>query len=262
MAIHESQWASSVNYAYMRLAEYRKSLALKYQGKQGRLVKLNGETVESAQQALDEYLEAPINTSANTPVGGRFQTTSYCQEKGQISSFAKQTGISEDELGLVNRYSYGSKWINLYSYGVTDPYHGCVFDYGGLCRKYIPATNSVLEKLPRYEGTVFSGISFDSATLSKYITEMQSCLYGGVPYVNKALMSSTTNINKTTIFGDNVMLVIKSKKGADIKAISHYPSEDEIVFRAGSRFKVLKVYQETEKKFGFGKGWVIELEEL
>ena len=262
MAIHESQWASSVNYAYMRLAEYRKSLALKYQGKQGRLVKLNGETVESAQQALDEYLEAPINTSANTPVGGRFQTTSYCQEKGQISSFAKQTGISEDELGLINRYSYGFKWINLYSYGVTDPYHGCVFDYGGLCQKYIPATNSVLEKLPRYEGTVFSGISFDSATLSKYITEMQTCLSGGVPYVNKALMSSTTNINKTTIFGDNVMLVIKSKKGADIKAISHYPSEDEIVFRAGSRFKVLKVYQETQKKFGFGNGWVIELEEL
>ena len=129
MAIHESQWASSVNNPYIG-------------------------TVDSAQQALDEYLEAPINTSANTPVGGRFQTTSYCQEKGQISSFAKQTGISEDELGLVNRYSYGSKWINLYSYGVTDPYHGCVFDYGGLCRKYIPATNSVLEKLPRNEATV------------------------------------------------------------------------------------------------------------
>lgn len=259
---NESQWASSVNSAYMRLAEYRKELALKYQSKQGRLVKLNGETVESAQQALEEYLEAPFNTSANTPVGGRFQTSSYCQEKGAITDFSKKTGISEDELGLVNRYSYGSKWINLYSYGVTDPYHGGVFDYGGLCQKYIPATNSVLEKMPRYEGTVFSGISFDSAKLSSYISEMQSCLSGGMPYVNKALMSSTTNINKTTIFGDNLMLVIKSKKGADIKAISHYASEDEIVFRAGSRFKVLKVYQETERKYGFGKGWVVELEEL
>lgn len=263
MSIYESQWAANVNSAYMKLAAYRKELALKYQGKQGRLVKLNGETVESAQKALEDYLEAPMDMSANAPVGGRFQTTSYCQEKTQIADLSKKTGISEDELGLINRYSYGSKWINLYSYGIKDPYFGgAVYDYGGLCQKYIPATNSVLEKLPRYEGTVFSGISFDSAKLSSYITEMQNCLAGGVPYVNQALMSSTTNINKTTIFGDNLMLVIKSKKGADIKAISHYPSEDEIVFRAGSRFKVLNVYQETERKYGFGNGWVVELEEL
>lgn len=263
MSIYESQWESNVNSAYMRLAEYRKELALKYQGKQGRVVKLNGETAESAQKALEEYLEASFNTSATTPVGGRFQTSPYCQEKTKISDYAKKTGISEDELGLVNRYSYGSKWINLYSYGVKDSYHGgVVFDYGGLCQKYIPATNSVLEKLPRYEGTVFSGISFDSAKLSSYIAEMQNCLAGGVPYVNKALMSSSTNIHATTTFGDNLMLVIKSKKGADIKAISHYPHEDEIVFRAGSRFKVLKVYEETTKKFGFGKGWVVELEEI
>lgn len=262
MSIYESQWASNVNSAYMKLADYRKELALKYQGKQGRLVKLNGETVESAQKALEEYLEAPINTSANTPVGGRFQTTSYCLEKTKISDYAKKTGISEDELGLVNRYSYGSKWINLYSYGVKDPYHGGVFDYGGLCQKYIPATNSVLEKLPRYEGTVFSGIHFESSFLSSYIADMQKCLSSGTPYVNKALMSSTTNIEKTTIFGDNLMLVIKSKKGANIKPISHYPNEDEIVFRAGSKFKVLKVYQETVRKYGFGRGWVVELEEI
>ena len=116
--------------------------------------------------------------------------------------------------------------------------------------------------MPRYNGTVFSGISFDSMKLEKYIKEMQQCLSSGTPYVNKAFMSSTTSIENTAIFGDNLMLVIKSKKGVDVKAISHYPNEDEVVFRAGSRFKVLKVYQETEHKFGFGKGWVVELEEL
>nr|DAF67688.1 MAG TPA: minor capsid protein [Caudoviricetes sp.] len=263
MEIFGNQWDHHVNESYMKLADYKKELARKYISKQGRLVKLNGETDEIAKQALEEYLEAPFNTSANTPVGGRFQLSQHCQEKSAISAYSKETGISEDELGLINRYSYGSKWINLYSYGVRDAFHGgVVFDYGGLCQKYIPATNSVLEKLPRYNGTVFSGISFDSATLSSYISEMQSCLSAGKPYVNKALMSSTTNINKTSIFGDNLMLVIKSKKGADIKAISHYASEDEIVFRAGSRFNVIKVYQETEQKFGFGRGWVVELEEI
>lgn len=92
--------------------------------------------------------------------------------------------------------------------------------------------------------------------------EMKACLSSGQPYVNKAFMSSTTNIDRTAIFGDNLMLVIKSKKGVDVKAISHYASEDEIVFRAGSRFKVLNVYQEETRKYGFGKGWVVELEEI
>ena len=127
---------------------------------------------------------------------------------------------------------------------------------------YYPAHNAALEKLPRYNGAVFSGISFDSMQLDKYIKEMKSCLASGTEYVNKAFMSSTTNIDRTTIFGDNLMLVIKSKKGVDIKAISHYPGEDEVVFRAGSKFKVLNVYQETTRKYGFGKGWVVELEEM
>jgi hypothetical protein len=98
--------------------------------------------------------------------------------------------------------------------------------------------------------------------LDKYIQEMKACLSSGQPYVNKAFMSSTTNIDRTAIFGDNLMLVIKSKKGVDVKAISHYASEDEIVFRAGSRFKVLNVYQEETRKYGFGKGWIVELEEI
>ena len=99
-------------------------------------------------------------------------------------------------------------------------------------------------------------------TLNKYVSEMKDCLATGKPFVNKAFMSSTTDITTTSIFGDNVMLVIKSKKGVDVKAISHYASEDEIVFRAGSNFKVLSAYQETTQKYGFGKGWVIELEEI
>ena len=116
--------------------------------------------------------------------------------------------------------------------------------------------------MPRYNGTVFSGISFDSMKLDQYIKEMKACMSSGTAYVNKAFMSSTTSIDRTSIFGDNLMLVIKSKKGVDVKAISHYASEDEIVFRAGSKFKVLKVYQETTRKYGFGRGWVVEMEEI
>ena len=143
-----------------------------------------------------------------------------------------------------------------------DSYFGKVEDYGGLCQKFYPACNAALEKMPRYNGTVFSGINFDPMKLDQYIKEMKACMSSGTAYVNKAFMSSTTSIDRTTIFGDNLMLVIKSKKGVDVKAISHYASEDEIVFRAGSKFKVLKVYQETTRKYGFGRGWVVEMEEI
>jgi len=260
LAKHGSQWNYEVNHAYMELADYKKELAKKYHSHQGKILKLNGETEESAAKALQEYLDATPNTSAMTEVGGKWHLKS--SERYEMEQFAKKYGIPIEELGLINRYSYGSKWINRYSYGVIDSYHGVVEDYGGLCPKFIQACNAALEKMPRYQGTVFSGVSFDAATLAKQIQTLQECLATGQPYVNKALMSSTTNIPKTSIFGDNFMYVIKSKHGADIKPISHYASEDEIVFRAGAKFKVTKVYQETTQRFGFGRGWVVEMEEI
>lgn len=255
-----SQWHSEVTGAYERLAAYRKELALKYRSHQGKLVKLNGETDELAKQALEEYINAPENNNASTVVGGRFEQ--HSTERRKMEEYSKLTGIPVEELALINRYTYGSKWCNNYGYGIVDSYFGKVEDYGGLCQKFYPACNAALEKMPRYNGTVFSGISFDPMKLDQYIKEMKACMSSGTAYVNKAFMSSTTSIDRTTIFGDNLMLVIKSKKGVDVKAISHYVSEDEIVFRAGSKFKVLKVYQETTRKYGFGRGWVVEMEEI
>lgn len=255
-----SQWHSEVTGAYERLAAYRKELALKYRSHQGKLVKLNGETDELAKQALEEYINAPENHNASTVVGGRFEQ--HSTERRKMEEYSKLTGIPVEELALINRYTYGSKWCNNYGYGIVDSYFGKVEDYGGLCQKFYPACNAALEKMPRYNGTVFSGISFDPMKLDQYIKEMKACMSSGTAYVNKAFMSSTTSIYRTTIFGDNLMLVIKSKKGVDVKAISHYASEDEIVFRAGSKFKVLKVYQETTRKYGFGRGWVVEMEEI
>jgi len=260
MDAHGNQWHDSVSRAYVRYADYKKDLALKYVGKQGKLVKLNGETEELAKKALDEYINAPECRKGNNPIGGRWQR--FSSEASAMETYSKKTGIPVDELALINRYTYGSKWCNNYGYGVVDEYFGKVEDYDGLCQKYYPACNAALEKMPRFEGTVFSGISFDPMKLDKYIHEMKSCIASGQPYVNKAFMSSTTRIDRTEIFGDNLMLVIKSKRGVDVKAISHYASEDEIVFRAGSRFKVLNVYQETTVKYGFGRGWVVELEEI
>ncbi len=129
MAQYGSQWNYEVNACYVRLADYKKDLSLKYVSKQGKLVKLNGETEELAKKALEEYINAPMNNSASNSVGGRWQLQS--SERYKIAEYSKLTGISEDELGLINRYTYGSKWCNNYGYGIVDPYFGKVQDYGG-----------------------------------------------------------------------------------------------------------------------------------
>ena len=266
MSQYGSQWSSEVNNSYQELANYKKELGQKYHDKQGKLVKLNGETSEAAAKALQEYLDADYNKSANTPIGGRFQLSDYCgsDDKRRIREYSKLTGISEDELGLITRYTYGSKWCNQYGYGKIDAYFGKVQDYGGLCQKYYPAANSVIEKLPRFQGTSFSGITMDPMELDRYILSMKEHVSTGKAYTNKAFLSSTTNIDKTKMFGDNVQLVIKGKRGADLKGVtrSAYVTEEEVLFRAGTNFKVVSVKQEAVRKFGFGKGWVIELEEI
>lgn len=50
MDLYGSQWNSEVSACYVRLADYKKELALKYVSKQGKLVKLNGETEELAKK--------------------------------------------------------------------------------------------------------------------------------------------------------------------------------------------------------------------
>ena len=51
MDLYGSQWNSEVSACYVRLADYKKELALKYVSKQGKLVKLNGETEELAKKS-------------------------------------------------------------------------------------------------------------------------------------------------------------------------------------------------------------------
>jgi hypothetical protein len=250
--------------AYTELAEYKKKLAIKYISHQGALNKLNGETAEIQSKAIDEYLNSPVDHSACSPVGGKFQDLCSDILKQKIKDFSSLTGISEDELGLVARYTSGSKWCNWYGYGVVDTFTGVVRDYGGLCQKFYPAFNGVLEKMPRFEGISFSGIDMDIAKRTKFINELKDCMKNGKPYVNKAFLSTTTDVSTTDIFGTDIIYVIKGTKGAIVTPVSAYPSENEVVFRHHTKFKINKVYQEGAKpKYGRRKGtWVIEMEEI
>lgn len=260
----KSQRSYDTYTSYNNLAEYKKQLALKYRSHQGALVKLDGETAEIQSKALDEYINSPANTSACSPVGGKYQDLCSESLKQKITDFSLKTGISEDEIGLVARYTSGSKWCNWYGYGVKDQYSGAVRDYGGLCQKYYPALNGVIEKMPRFEGITFSGIDMDIAQRTKFINQLKDCMNTGKPYVNTAFLSSTTDITTTDIFGSDIVYVINGKKGVNVIPVSAYPSEDEVIFRHHTKFKINKVYQDgATPKYGRKEGtWIIEMEEL
>ncbi|MFA6662405.1 MAG: ADP-ribosyltransferase, partial [Bacilli bacterium] len=248
--------------AYDNLADYKKSLAEKYVSHQGILTKLNGETAEMQKQALKDYLGMSPDSSANTQVGGHYEKLCSSDTKKKIKEWSKKIGVPEDELGLVARYTAGSKWCNRWGYNVADSFYGKVMDYGGRVQKFYPALNGILEKLPRYNGITFSGIDMDLMNREKLIKTMQECVKTGKPFTNTAFLSSSTKISTAHGFGDDIIYVIKGKKGVDVRPVSCYQNEDEVIFRHHTKFKVEKVYQEKKQCYGRTDSWIIELEEI
>lgn len=109
--------------------------------------------------------------------------------------------------------------------------------------------NRSLEKLPRFEGMCWRGAYVDD----KVVNAIKSCMNDGKLWEYPAFQSSSRI--KGANFSGNVTFGIKSKAGAIIEDISKYSNEKEVLFRAGSKFKVHKV----ESKEG---NWYIELEEI
>ena len=62
---------------------------------------------------------------------------------------------------------------------------------------------------------------------------------------------SSSSRNKRKAFHRNSLFRIESRHGKDIKPYSAIPSEDEVLFKAGSRFRVLKRYKEPDGRYGY-----------
>lgn len=112
-------------------------------------------------------------------------------------------------------------------------------------------TDKALEKMAsnsnlRYEGTVIRGDQFDDAQIEKLFP------VNGI-HTDSAFKSSSKNLDKP--FSGNTELKIKSKTGINIEDVSVLPSEEEVLFRPNTKFKVIS----KTKVNGLYK---IELEEI
>ena len=116
--------------------------------------------------------------------------------------------------------------------------------------------NNGLEKLPLYKGKkVVRRIELNSEQISEYNTAYET----GENITFTAFSSTTTNAKDVVVGGQgNVRFVIKHKTGRDVRKLSHYESEGEVLLGTPTKYKVDKVEDLTTKK-----GYVeIHLEEI
>jgi hypothetical protein len=84
---------------------------------------------------------------------------------------------------------------------------------------------------------VYRGI--DSSSPAKRVAEARKFYKPGSVITEKAPLS--TSINKAAAFDGDVQFVIQSKHGKPVSQFARDLTEDEVLFKSGSRFRVVKV---------------------
>ena len=105
-------------------------------------------------------------------------------------------------------------------------------------QEHIKFINAALNQLPNYEGVVFRGSKVEPKQLAQYQV--------GEIVTEKGFTSSSSNLAVAQNFSGNVLYTIFSKTGKKIRDFSEFPGEDEVLFRSGTKFKILAI----EKKDG------------
>lgn len=101
-------------------------------------------------------------------------------------------------------------------------------------RKFETLLNRALDKLPNYEGKVWRDVDFPNDVLINYVV--------GNIITEKAFLSSSYDEYERFEKRQH-RLLIHSKKGKKIENISAIVSENEVLFKSNSKFKVIKRIQ-------------------
>ncbi|USD20645.1 DUF6531 domain-containing protein [Microbulbifer variabilis] len=114
------------------------------------------------------------------------------------------------------------------------------------------AASRALEKLSADPLRNFAGTTYRGAPMTEEKVHERFPGVGEI-YSDKGFSSSTSDPDEA--FSGNVQMTIKSKTGVKIQDISAVPSEDEVLFRPGTEFKITKKEKDED---GI---WRIDLEE-
>lgn len=112
-------------------------------------------------------------------------------------------------------------------------------------------SNKGLDKMPKYKGTVFRGT--DNMSIEA-IRAYEKALKSGDTHIEPGFFSTSPVLQRQ--FGTQVTYQIKSKNGASLDKVSAHAHEDEVLFKAGTGFKVTRFTKTKNGKV------LIEMEEI
>ena len=138
--------------------------------------------------------------------------------------------LSIENAAALEGYTKYSATINSKLWhGKSDPAHDA----------QVKSINAVLDKMPVHSGTVFR--QADLATAAK-----AGRYKVGATITEKGFTSATTK--RDTGFGGNTYMVIHSRNGKQVWDHSRHPKEREVMFKSGTKFKVLSVAHHHDKE--------------
>ncbi len=193
---------------------------------------------EKQEKQMNEQLEQQDAGKAIAPEAFNFQTKEIAKDDVGLS-FVKERNLSKPEAVILREYTgHSAQQINAELRSNKPSLKALSF---------ARILNRALNKLPSYKGNVWRDVNFPEKALAAYSV--------GEVVTEKGFVSSSCDEFERFDSARPHRLLIHSKNGKVIEKISVLPLEYEVLFRSGTKFKVLKRTQE--------KGYLlIELQEL
>ena len=193
---------------------------------------------EVQEKQINEQLEQQDISKAIAPEVFDFQVKEIAKDDVALS-FVKDRNLSKPEAVILREYTgHSAQQINTELRSNKPSLKALSF---------ARILTRALNKLPSYKGKVWRDIDLPEKTLAKYSV--------GEVVTEKGFVSSSRDEFERFDSARPHRLLIHSKNGKIIEKISVLPLEYEVLFKSGTKFKVLKRTQE--------KGYLlIELQEL
>lgn len=169
--------------------------------------------------------------------------------KDSVKGIAKQTGVSEERakelFDSVRNFTGG------FYKGIREVDEGKSNN-----KNYIKDAKNINEFLtkfkPKYEGTVYRGMTVDKATKAQIINSLRNGTF-----THPAMSSYSSNKDIASGFAyafsendESIIFVNKSRSGVSIKNISRVDTEDEILIPKGTKIRMSgEPYQENGKTY-------------
>lgn len=196
------------------LNEYKRELSVKYADKTG--IKPRPSDVSEK-----EYIELLKN---DKKIKLNKQNKSYETYKSEIEKLKQKTGITDKELGYIQKYTSN------YFETINNELRG-IETLTEEIANYSRVMDRALTKMPRFQGEVLRGM----VNKGDIINQLKTCYTSKSTWIDKGYFSTAyAEPNR-----GSVQLIVKVKNGAIIDDISVYGhAEAEVLLRSNSKFKV------------------------